>query len=400
MNLGHSAALVAVMAIVTMLLRFLPFLIFRAGKPIPPYVAYLGDVLLTELTPRDLDIFYDGLQDKPAVILKGHRKTEARISPSVIERIHVLLRSALNMAVRWSYIPTNPAEHVSPPEYRRQERAVWSAGEALYALDCCTDPILRLAMLLALGCSMRVGEILGLQWDHVFCEKEDIEAGLARVRIDRELKRCKADALQALECRGRSKLIFRFPDWKQTGSSTALVLKEPKTASSVRTVYLAKTVALALQQERVRQNSVKTLVGEGYQDFGLVLAHDDGRPFEERQIMDKLRLLESSNDLKPVVFHSLRHCSTSVKLQLSGGDIKVVQGDTGHAQSRMVTDLYAHIDNVDRRQLAQKLEDGFFRREAQQERESGDDNAEVLRLLKENPDMAKLILGILGAKRS
>lgn len=45
MNLGHSAALVAVMAIVTMLLRFLPFLIFRAGKPIPPYVAYLGDVL-------------------------------------------------------------------------------------------------------------------------------------------------------------------------------------------------------------------------------------------------------------------------------------------------------------------------------------------------------------------
>ena len=45
MNLGHSAALVAVMAIVTMLLRFLPFLIFRAGKPIPLYVAYLGDVL-------------------------------------------------------------------------------------------------------------------------------------------------------------------------------------------------------------------------------------------------------------------------------------------------------------------------------------------------------------------
>ena len=45
MSFGHSAALVAVMALVTMLLRFLPFLIFRAGKPIPPYVAYLGDVL-------------------------------------------------------------------------------------------------------------------------------------------------------------------------------------------------------------------------------------------------------------------------------------------------------------------------------------------------------------------
>ena len=45
MNLGHSAALVAVMAAVTMLLRFLPFLIFRADRPIPPYVVYLGHVL-------------------------------------------------------------------------------------------------------------------------------------------------------------------------------------------------------------------------------------------------------------------------------------------------------------------------------------------------------------------
>ena len=45
MNLGHSAALVAVMAAVTILLRFLPFLIFRADRPIPAYVVYLGHVL-------------------------------------------------------------------------------------------------------------------------------------------------------------------------------------------------------------------------------------------------------------------------------------------------------------------------------------------------------------------
>ncbi len=40
----HAAALVAVMAAVTMLLRFLPFWIFRKGRT-PAYVAYLGDVL-------------------------------------------------------------------------------------------------------------------------------------------------------------------------------------------------------------------------------------------------------------------------------------------------------------------------------------------------------------------
>ena len=39
----HAALLVAAMAAVTMLLRFLPFLVFR--KKTPPYIAYLGEVL-------------------------------------------------------------------------------------------------------------------------------------------------------------------------------------------------------------------------------------------------------------------------------------------------------------------------------------------------------------------
>ena len=360
-------------------------------------VPYLGEVLLTDLTPRDLDIFYDSLQDKPAVILKGHKNTERTITPSVIQKIHVLLRSALNMAVRWGYIQTNPAEYVTPPEYRQKEQEIWTGGEALFALECCQDPILKLAMLLALGCSMRIGEILGLQWDHVFCSEEEIETGMARVRIDREVKRCKTKSLEALERRGRSKVIFKFPECKSTASTTTLVMKEPKTESSVRTVYLAKTVAIALQAEKARQEDMKDLLGEAYTDYGLVLAHDEGRPYEERQIMEKLRALEKEHDLPPVVFHSLRHSSASVKLQLSGGDIKAVQGDTGHAQSRMVTDLYAHIDHEDRRQLAQTLERQFFQRK----NASGDESAETaaaVRLLQKNPEMAKLIVGILNAK--
>ena len=39
----RSAILIAVMAAVTMLLRFLPFLVFR--KETPPYIVYLGRVL-------------------------------------------------------------------------------------------------------------------------------------------------------------------------------------------------------------------------------------------------------------------------------------------------------------------------------------------------------------------
>ncbi len=42
---AHAAVLVAVMAAFTMLLRFLPFLIFRKGRTTPAYVSYLGQVL-------------------------------------------------------------------------------------------------------------------------------------------------------------------------------------------------------------------------------------------------------------------------------------------------------------------------------------------------------------------
>ena len=40
---SHAALLVGAMALVTMILRFLPFVAFR--REIPPYVSYLGEVL-------------------------------------------------------------------------------------------------------------------------------------------------------------------------------------------------------------------------------------------------------------------------------------------------------------------------------------------------------------------
>ena len=92
-----------------------------------------------------------------------------------------------------------------------------------------------------------------------------------------------------------------------------------------------------------------------------------------------------------------------MKLQLSGGNIKAVQGDTGHAQARMVTDLYAHADIEDRRLLAQKVEQDFFQRRnggktqsVQEPSDCTDDTALALKLLQSNPDMAKLIVAALG----
>lgn len=125
---------------------------------------------------------------------------------------------------------------------------------------------------------MRVGEILGLTWDCVDISEDAIRAGTACVRINKELKRCQKDSLAALERRGRSTVLLTFPEWKQTGSSTSLVLKAPKTESSVRKVFLPKTVSMALTEEKVRQQRAKEMLDSDYQDFGLVIAHEDDVP--------------------------------------------------------------------------------------------------------------------------
>lgn len=121
--------------------------------------------------------------------------------------------------------------NVTLPKYKPQPRSVWSPEEAQTALDLCEDPILKLAMLLALGCSMRIGEILGLTWDCVDMSEESIQNGTACAIINKELKRCDKTSLADLERRGRSCVLFVFPERKQAASTTSLVLKDPKTES-------------------------------------------------------------------------------------------------------------------------------------------------------------------------
>ena len=43
--MSHAALIIAVAGAVTLLLRFLPFLIFNGKRETPPYIIYLGKVL-------------------------------------------------------------------------------------------------------------------------------------------------------------------------------------------------------------------------------------------------------------------------------------------------------------------------------------------------------------------
>lgn len=72
-----------------------------------------------------------------------------------------------------------------------------------------------------------------------------------------------------------------------------------------------------------------------------LIPHPDGRPVSERYISDRMPDLSRAIRLPKVVFHSLRSTSASVKLILTGGDIKTVQADTGQANAKVLMDIYA-----------------------------------------------------------
>ena len=101
--------------------------------------------------------------------------------------------------------------------------------------------------------------------------------------------------------------------------------------------------------------------------------------------------LIKENDLRPVVFHSLRHSSTTYKLKISGGDIKAVQGDTGHAEAAMITERYAHILDDDRRVNAEKFEEMFYQEKKQTEETDDEDIEKVIRKLKESPELFQIL---------
>ena len=63
-------------------------------------------------------------------------------------------------------------------------------------------------------------------------------------------------------------------------------------------------------------------------------------------IHSPLKKLIDDNDLTPVVFPSFRHFIITCKLKLNGGDMKSVQGDSGHAQVKMAALLKSLAKNL------------------------------------------------------
>ena len=193
-------------------------------------------------------------------------------------------------------------------------------------------------------------------------------------------------------------IIQIFPSMRKN-NRTVRVLKEPKTDSSIRKVYIPSSVAILLAELREEQNETIEALGDMYENYNLVMATSYGLPLGESYLRDKMQEVIDREGLPDVVFHSLRHTSVTYKLKLSGGDIKAVQGD-------MVTEVYGHILDEDRKKNAQLIEDAFYKKEnlnpdmkrpdtGKKKIEVPDGiDAEALMKVLNNPEMAAMLAGL------
>ena len=330
---------------------------------------FIGNMKLKDLTPRVLEKYYQQLlKTKPVNNpVTGKTKNEF-VGTSTVRDVHKLLRNCFGQAVKWELLEKNPALHATVPKHKKQEREIWTAETLFHATEVCEDNRLKLAINLAFACSLRIGELLGLTWDCVDISDEAINTGYASISVNKELQRVTRAALQSLE----NKDVMQIFPAKTSRTSTVLVLKTPKTAGSTRKIFLPKTVASMLIEWKKEQ--VNKLIEE--------------------------------HDLPKVVFHSLRHSSITYKLKLNGGDIKAVQGDSGHTQTSMVTDVYSHILDDDRRKNAQLFENAFYEgkgadptapvKDSDPEEQKASDMDTLMRLLG-NPETAGLLKQLVKA---
>ena len=323
-------------------------------------VPYIGKRKVQDLRTYDIEQFYATLSQTPCGQYVHGEKQELTenqkkrlLSSTSIHEVHTLLKTAFSYAVDWDLIHKSPTPREAP-KINTEERTIWDERTMLAALQTIENPALHLAVHMSMILSLREGEILGLQPSDLDFDAAD---GRGTISVNKALQRADKVALSKID---PSQIYHIFPDQRE-GSSSALVLKKPKTKKSSRTLYLTRPLKeeLLTWLEKLRQDE---LAMDGrYRNCGQLFRLPNGMPVAPEALSKWYRAWRAEHpEFEKIVFHGLRHSSATYQLIESGGNIKAVQGNTGHATTGILMDTYAHTQDKPRLELAEKLEADFY----------------------------------------
>ena len=323
-------------------------------------IPYIGEMQMQKLRPYHIEALYATLSQTPCGQYVHGEKQELTenqkkrlLSSTSIHEVHTLLKTAFSYAVDWDLIHKSPTPREAP-KINTEERTIWDERTMLAALQTIENPALHLAVHMSMILSLREGEILGLQPSDLDFDAAD---GRGTISVNKALQRADKVALSKID---PSQIYHTFPD-RREGSKSSLILKRTKTKKSNRILYMTKPLKEELLAWLEKMKQDEQSAPEKYSNCGQLFRLPDGLPIAPDVLTKWYRMWRAEHsEFEKIVFHGLRHSSATYQLMISGGDIKAVQGTTGHASADMLVNTYAHIQQSSRVELGKKFESGFY----------------------------------------
>lgn len=239
------------------------------------------------------------------------------LAPSTVRQIHAIIRQALGQAVKWGWLPSNPAVLASPPSVPHRPvpppspKDLAALINAAWAADADFGTLLWLDM----TTGARRGELCALRWPDV-----DLEDGVVRIA-------------RAYVVRAGQRLV---KDTK-THQQRLIALDE------------ATVTILAAHRERCRARAAEAGVELAADGYVFSLYPGGHNPLQPDSISQRVGRLAKRLGIKTHL-HLLRHFSAT-ELLAAGADLRTVAGRLGHGSGGATTlRVYAHpVTEADRR---------------------------------------------------
>ncbi|WP_326513717.1 site-specific integrase [Clostridium intestinale] len=269
---------------------------------------HLGKTKLAALKSTDIQEFYNELL------------TETNLSPTTILKVHRMFHTSYKNAYSLKLVTSIPTSAVKPPRANKVDFSVWDGEEASLFLELIKEHSIYIPVSLALQTGMRLGEILALRWDNINIPGKSLAVRNSLSYIHKEL-----------------------------------IIKRPKTSSSIRTIALMDSTINDLKALRKKQLLLKTETGIEY-DY--ICSWEDGRNMLPDYVSKTFQKLIKQYNFKKIRFHDLRHTHATLLLQ-QGTHPKIVSERLGHANISMTLDIYSHVLPNMQLEAVRKLENIF-----------------------------------------
>lgn len=280
-------------------------------------VPSLGAVKLSELTPPQIQAFYNGLQ-------------RDGLAAKSVRNIHGILTKCLSTAVQVGYLRSNPASMVTLPKVEKKEIHPLTDEQVKDFLRVSAGDEYEILLKVILFTGLRESEAIGLTWDCV-----DFKAGT--VKVCKQLqKRPLAD-----------------------GGFTFAPLKNDK----ARTLKPAPFVMELLERRKREQAAQRLKAGQLWQGWetaekqksALVFTTATGGNLSPQTVYNHYKKLACQIGAPESRVHDLRHTFAVLSLQ-NGDDVKTVQGNLGHATAAFTLDVYGHVSERMKEDSAARME--------------------------------------------